>query len=44
MARTLTASILAALAVSVAGVALAAGVPANITAALADKSRPEADV
>jgi len=44
MARKLTASILAALAVSVAGVALAAAVPANITAALADKSRPEADV
>jgi len=44
MARRLTASILAAFAVSVAGVALAAGVPANITAALADKARPEADV
>jgi predicted methyltransferase len=44
MARKWTASILAALAVSVAGVALAAGVPANITAALADKARPEADV
>ena len=44
MARKLTASILAALAVSMAGVALAAAIPANITAALADKSRPEADV
>ena len=44
MARRLTASILAALAVSMAGVALAAAIPANITAALADKSRPEADV
>jgi predicted methyltransferase len=44
MARRLTASILAAFAVSVAGVALAAGVPTNITAALADKARPEADV
>jgi predicted methyltransferase len=44
MARKWTASVLAALAVSVAGVALAAAVPANITAALADKTRPEADV
>ena len=44
MARRLTVSILAALALSVAGAALAAGVPANITAALADKARPEADV
>jgi predicted methyltransferase len=44
MARKLTASILAALAVGMAGAALAAAVPANITAALADKSRPEADV
>ena len=44
MARKWTASILAALAVSAAGAALAAGVPANITAALADKARPEADV
>src|SRR6185369_5513386 len=44
MARRLTASILAAFAVSVAGVAMAASVPANITAALADKARPEADV
>ena len=44
MARKLTVSIFAALAVSVAGVAIAASVPANITAALADKARPEADV
>ena len=44
MPRKWTASILAAIAVSLAGVALAAAVPANITAALADKSRPEADV
>jgi predicted methyltransferase len=44
MARKWTASILAALAVSVAGGALAAAVPTNITAALADKARPEADV
>jgi predicted methyltransferase len=44
MARKLTASILAALALGAAGAALAAAVPANITAALADKSRPEADV
>jgi predicted methyltransferase len=44
VARNLTASILTALAVSVAGVAIAATVPANITAALADKARPEADV
>ncbi len=44
MARNLTVSIFAALAVSVAGVALAASVPANIAAALADKARPEADV
>jgi predicted methyltransferase len=44
MARKLTASILAALALGVAGAALAAGVPANITAALADPARPEADV
>jgi predicted methyltransferase len=44
MARKLTASIFAALAVSMAGAALAAAIPANITAALADKSRPEADV
>jgi predicted methyltransferase len=44
MARKLTASILAALAVGMAGAALAAAVPANITAAMADKSRPEADV
>jgi len=44
MARNLTASIFAALAVGVAGMAMAAAVPANITAALADKSRPEADV
>jgi len=44
MARNWTASILAALAVSVAGVTLAANMPTNITAALADKARPEADV
>ena len=44
MARNLTASFFAALAVSVAGVAMAAAIPANITAALADKARPEADV
>ena len=44
MARNLTVSIFAALAVSVAGVALAASIPANIAAALADKARPEADV
>ena len=44
MARKLTASILAALAVGMAGAAPAAAVPANITAAMADKSRPEADV
>ena len=44
MARNLTVSIFAALAVSVAGVALSASVPANIAAALADKARPEADV
>jgi predicted methyltransferase len=44
MAHKLTASILAALALSAAGAALAAGAPGNITAALADKARPEADV
>ncbi len=44
MARKLTAAVFAALAVSVAGVAMAAALPANITAALADKARPEADV
>ena len=44
MARNLTVSIFAALAVSVAGVAVAAAIPANITAALADNARPEADV
>jgi predicted methyltransferase len=44
VARNLTVSIFAALAVSVAGVAMAAAIPANITAALADKARPEADV
>jgi predicted methyltransferase len=44
MARNLTASMLAALAIGAAGVAMAAAsVPANITAALADKARPEAD-
>ena len=43
MARNLTASILAALAIGAAGVAMAASLPANITAALADKARPEAD-
>jgi predicted methyltransferase len=42
MARNLTVSILAALALAGAGVAVAA-VPANITAALADKTRPAAD-
>ncbi len=44
MARNLTVSIIAALAVSVAGAAISASMPANITAALADKARPEADV
>jgi predicted methyltransferase len=42
MARNLTVSMLAALALAGAGVAVAA-VPANITAALADKARPAAD-
>ena len=42
MARNLTVSVLAALAMAGAGVAVAA-VPANITAALADKARPAAD-
>ena len=42
MARNLTVSVLAALAIGAAGVAVAA-VPANITAALADKARPAAD-
>jgi predicted methyltransferase len=42
MARNLTVSVLAALAMAGAGVALAAA-PANITAALADKARPAAD-
>lgn len=42
MVRNLTVSVLAALAVGVAGVA-AAAVPANIAAALADKARPPAD-
>ena len=42
MARNLTVSVLAALAVGVAGVAVAAVAP-NITAALADKARPAAD-
>jgi len=44
VARRLTASILVALTMGVAGVALAASIPANIAAALADKARPEADV
>ena len=44
MIRRMTASILAALAVSSAGMALAADLPAHVTAALADKSRPDADV
>jgi predicted methyltransferase len=43
MARNLTVSVLAVLAVGAAGVAIAA-VPANLTAALADKARPEKDV
>ncbi|HEV7384083.1 MAG TPA: methyltransferase [Phenylobacterium sp.] len=42
MARNLTVSVLAALALAGAGVAVAA-VPANISAALADKARPAAD-
>jgi len=42
MVRNLTVSVLAALAMAGAGVAVAA-VPANITAALADKARPAAD-
>ncbi len=42
MARNLTVSVLAALAIGAAGVAVAA-VPANIAAALADKARPAAD-
>ena len=42
MARNLTVSVLAALALAGAGVAVAA-VPANIAAALADKARPAAD-
>jgi predicted methyltransferase len=43
MTRHLTVSVLSVLAIGVAGVA-AAAVPANITAALADKARPAADV
>jgi predicted methyltransferase len=38
------AAAIAALSLGLAGVAVAAAVPANITAALADKGRPEADV
>lgn len=44
MARKHLAAALAALSLGLAGAALAAAVPANITTALADKSRPEADV
>jgi predicted methyltransferase len=42
MTRNLTVSVLAALAIGVAGVAVAAA-PANITAAMADKARPATD-
>jgi predicted methyltransferase len=38
------AAAIAALSLGIAGAALAAPVPANVTAALADKTRPEADV
>jgi len=44
MARHLMLSLLAALSLSAGGGALAAPVPANITAALADAARPQADV
>jgi predicted methyltransferase len=44
MARRHLAAALAALSLGVAGAALAAAVPGNIATALADKTRPEADV
>jgi predicted methyltransferase len=44
MARKHLAAAIAALSLGLAGAALAAAVPANITAALADKTRPETDV
>jgi len=43
MARNLMVSVLAGVAIAASGMALAAAVPANLTAALGDKARPPAD-